>query len=68
MILLKKFREKRIDDIIDRVNKKNLVKRYTMLFAGCLIVAFAFNLFFLSFLLEKILNPRLLQLLMLKKY
>ena len=47
MLLLKKFREKRIEEIIERVNKKNLVKRYTMLLTGCLIVAFAFNLFFL---------------------
>ena len=49
MILLKKFREKRIDEIIERVNKRNLFKRYAMLIAGCLIVAFAFNLFFLRY-------------------
>ena len=49
MHLLKKFREKRIEDIIERVNKKNLVRRYTMLLTGCLIVAFAFNLFFLRY-------------------
>lgn len=49
MLLLKKFREKRIEEIIERVNKKNLVKRYTMLLTGCLIVAFAFNLFFLRY-------------------
>ncbi len=49
MILLKKFREKRINEIIERVNKRNLFKRYAMLIAGCLIVAFAFNLFFLRY-------------------
>ena len=49
MLLLKKFREKRIDEIIERVNKKNLAKRYAMLLVGCLIVAFVFNLFFLRY-------------------
>lgn len=49
MLLLKKFREKRIDDIIERVNKKNIFGRYMMLLSGCLIVAFAFNLFFLRY-------------------
>ena len=47
--LFKKFREKRIDKIIDAVNKKNLWKRYLMLIVGCLIVAFSFNLFFLRY-------------------
>ena len=47
--LFKKFREKRIDKIIDAVNKKNLWKRYVMLLVGCLIVAFSFNLFFLRY-------------------
>ena len=49
MILFKKFREKRIDKIIDAVNKRNLWKRYVMLLVGCLIVAFSFNLFFLRY-------------------
>ena len=49
MLLFKKFREKRIDDIIERVNKKNIFSRYVMLLSGCLIVAFAFNLFFLRY-------------------
>ena len=49
MILFKKFREKRIDKIIEAVNKKNLGKRYTMLIIGIFIVAFAFNLFFLRY-------------------
>lgn len=49
MYLLRKFREKRIDQIIEQVNKKNLFLRYVMLLSGCLIVAFAFNLFFLRY-------------------
>ena len=49
MLLLKEFRKKRIEEIIDRVNKKNLFGRYAMLLSGCLIVAFAFNLFFLRY-------------------
>lgn len=49
MLLFKKFREKRINDIIERVNKKNVFSRYLMLFMGCLIVAFSFNLFFLRY-------------------
>ena len=49
MILFKKFREKRINKIMEAVYKKNLWKRYVMLLTGCLIVAFAFNLFFLRY-------------------
>ena len=49
MRLFKKFRDKRVDKIIDIVNKKNLWKRYFMLLLGCLIVAFSFNLFFLRY-------------------
>ncbi len=49
MMLFKKIREKQINNLIDKVNKKNLVKRYIMLLSGCLIVAFSFNLFFLRY-------------------
>lgn len=49
MKLFKKIREKRIDKIIEAVNKKNLFKRYIMLILGVCIVAFAFNLFFLRY-------------------
>ena len=49
MLLFKKFREKRVNEIIEKVNKKNLVKRYAMLLGGCLILAFTFNLFFLRY-------------------
>lgn len=48
-MLFKKLRQRRIDKIIEAVNKKNLFKRYVMLLSGCLIVAFAFNLFFLRY-------------------
>ena len=49
MIVFRKFREKRIERIIDAVNKRNVFKRYAMLIIGCLIVAFSFNLFFLRY-------------------
>lgn len=48
-MMFKKFRDKRINKIIDAVNKKNIWKRYVMLLMGCLIVAFSFNLFFLRY-------------------
>lgn len=43
------FRKKKVDSIVEKVRKKNIGKRYAMLIAGCLIVAFAFNLFFLKY-------------------
>ena len=49
MGLLEHFRKKKVDSIIETVKKKNLGKRYFMLILGCLIVAFAFNLFFLRY-------------------
>lgn len=48
-MILKKFREKRIDEIIESINKKNAIKRYAMFLFGCLILAFTFNLFFLRY-------------------
>ena len=48
-MLFKRIREKRIDDILRKIDKRDLPKRYAMLFFGCLIVAFAFNLFFLRY-------------------
>ena len=48
-MMFKRIREKRIDKIIENINKKNVVKRYVMLFFGCLILAFTFNLFFLRY-------------------
>lgn len=49
MSLFDYFRKKKVDSIIARVNKKNIGKRYFMLILGTLIVAFAFNLFFLRY-------------------
>ncbi len=43
------FRKKKVDNIIAKVNKKNIGKRYFMLILGTLIVAFSFNLFFLRY-------------------
>ena len=49
MILLKRIRENIINKIMDNIKKKNKFKNYLMLLSGCLIVAFAFNLFFLRY-------------------
>ena len=49
MGILEYFRKKKVDSIIETVKKKNIGKRYLMLILGCLIVAFAFNLFFLRY-------------------
>lgn len=49
MLFFKKAREKRINKIMEEIYNKNKVKRYLMLLTGCLIVAFAFNLFFLRY-------------------
>ena len=43
------FRKKKVDGIVEYVKTKNAAKRYLMLILGCLIVAFAFNLFFLKY-------------------
>ena len=48
-MFFKKRRERQITNIINEINKKNIIKRYVMLLSGCLIVAFAFNLFFLRY-------------------
>ena len=48
-MVFRDLREKRIDKIIEEINKKNIVKRYVMLLFGCLILAFTFNLFFLRY-------------------
>lgn len=48
-MLFKKKREKRMNQLIDAVYKKNIFKRGLMLILGCLIVAIAFNLFFLQY-------------------
>lgn len=43
------FRKRKVNNIVSRVNKKNIGKRYCMLILGTLIVAFSFNLFFLRY-------------------
>ena len=43
------FRRKKIDNIIETINKKNIFKRYLMLIIGCFILAFSFNAFFLKY-------------------
>ncbi len=47
MWLFKK--NKSVTEIVNEVNKKGLIKRYIYLFCACLIVAFAFNMFFLKY-------------------
>ncbi len=49
MVLFKKLRQRRVNKIVEEIYKKNILKRYVMLLSGCLIVAFAFNLFFLRY-------------------
>ena len=43
------FRKKKIKNIVDNIQKKNVFKRYLMLIIGCFILAFSFNLFFLRY-------------------
>ena len=38
--IFKFYRKKKIDEIIERVNKKGLVKRYILLALGVFLVAF----------------------------
>jgi len=49
MSLFKRIKENKVNEIIDRINKKDLAKRYFLLIIGCFITAFAFNLFFLQY-------------------
>lgn len=43
------LRRKRVEEIFDKVDGKNLLKRYLLLSVGCLILALAFNIFFLQY-------------------
>lgn len=45
-MLFKKFRHKKMEEILDEINRKDLVKRYLLLALGCFVLAFAFNVFF----------------------
>lgn len=49
MRILDKIREKRVNDIINKIKNRSIRRRYLLLVVGCLIVAFAFNLFFLRY-------------------
>ena len=43
------LRKKRVEEIFKKVDGKDLFKRYLMLSIGCLILALAFNIFFLQY-------------------
>ncbi len=49
MKLFDRIRKKKVDSIVEKVNKKNAPKRYLMLVAGCFILALSFNVFFLRY-------------------
>lgn len=49
MRLLDYFRRKKVENIVENVNKRNAPKRYLMLVLGCFILALAFNVFFLRY-------------------
>ena len=49
MRIFEYFRRRKANSIEQKVRSKNIGKRYLMLISGCLIVAFAFNLFFLKY-------------------
>ena len=46
MMLLKRLRERRINKILENIDHRDLLKRYSLLALGCFIIAFAFNVFF----------------------
>lgn len=48
-MFLKGIRDNKVNEIINEISKKNLIKRYIWLIIGCFIVAFAFNIFFLQY-------------------
>ena len=46
MNFFKGFRRNKINNVLDRIDNSDLIKRYFFLSMGCLIVAFAFTVFF----------------------
>ena len=44
--LFREARRKKIKELLEKIDRKDLVKRYCLLIVGCFIVAFAFNIFF----------------------
>lgn len=49
MDLFKYVRRRRINKILEDVDKKDIFKRYILLAIGCFVIAFAFNVFFKQF-------------------
>ena len=45
-MLFRRMRRKKINQILDNIEQKDLIQRYILLAMGCFIVAFAFNVFF----------------------
>lgn len=45
-MLIKSLRRKKINRILDNLDKKDLMRRYILLAFGCMIIAFAFTIFF----------------------
>lgn len=41
-------RKKRVNEIVNKIKEKNEISKYLILFVACLIVSFAFNVFFLQ--------------------
>ena len=48
-MFFKKKSKKEVDDIINEIDRKEIISRYLWLIAGCFIAAFAFNVFFLQY-------------------
>ena len=48
MKIFKKIKEKRVNDLIEAIYKKDMFKRYLLLILGCFIVAFSYNVFFVQ--------------------
>ena len=46
--MFKVKRRRKINEIVDKIIKKNKISKYITLFIACLIVSFAFNIFFLQ--------------------
>ena len=49
MDIFRYFRRKRINKILEDIDKKDVFKRYIMLAIGCFVIAFSFNVFFKQF-------------------
>lgn len=48
-MFFQRFRKNRIEEVINKVGRIDLIKRYVLLAIGCFILALAFNLFFLRY-------------------